>query len=124
MTTYSRSKTSYLAVPLTPSMFAFPQRQFRGSGPNSKAPAVGLKLADLVQRLQVGYSRIFLYCKINQFNLFQGCYQFTTAGKFAEAVDKFRQILLSIPLLVVETRQEIAEVQQLLAICKEYILGV
>lgn len=55
-------------------------------------PAVGLKLNDLIQRLQL-------------------CYQLTTAGKFEEAVEKFRSILLSVPLLVVDNKQEIAEVR-------------
>lgn len=54
-------------------------------------PAVGLKLNTLIQRLQV-------------------CYQLTTSGKFEEAVEKFRSILLSVPLLVVDNKQEIAEV--------------
>ena len=53
--------------------------------------AVGLKLNNLVQQLQVAYN-------------------FTTAGKFADAAEKFRSILLSVPLLVVENKQEIAEV--------------
>lgn len=52
---------------------------------------MGLKLNDLIQRLQL-------------------CYQFTTVGKFEEAVEKFRSILLSVPLLVVDNKQEIAEV--------------
>lgn len=55
-------------------------------------PAVGLKLNDLIQRLQL-------------------CYQLTTAGKFEEAVEKFRSVLLSVPLLVVDNKQEIAEVR-------------
>ena len=55
-------------------------------------PAVGLKLNDLIQRLQL-------------------CYQLTTVGKFEEAVEKFRSILLSVPLLVVDNKQEIAEVR-------------
>jgi len=124
MTTYSRSKTSFSAFPLTPSVSAFPHRQFRGSGPNGRAPAVGLKLSDLVQRLQVAENSL-TGCKIlfKVTSFVKGCYQLTTGGKFAEAVDKFRATLLSIPLLVVESRQEIAEVQQLLQICKEYILG-
>lgn len=54
-------------------------------------PAVGLKLNDLIQRLQL-------------------CYQLTTVGKFEEAVERFRSILLSVPLLVVDNKQEIAEV--------------
>ncbi|KAJ7418410.1 coatomer subunit alpha-like protein [Pitangus sulphuratus] len=62
-------------------------------------------LNDLIQRLQL-------------------CYQLTTAGKFEEAVEKFRSILLSVPLLVVDNKQEIAEAQQLIAICREYIVGL
>lgn len=54
-------------------------------------PAVGLRLSDLITRLQQ-------------------CYQLTTAGRFEEAVERFRSILLSVPLLVVDNKQEIAEV--------------
>lgn len=63
----------------------------KDAGGRGGVPAVGLKLNNLVQQLQVAYN-------------------LTTAGKFAEAVDKFRSILLSVPLLVVDTKQEIAEV--------------
>lgn len=62
------------------------------SGARAGVPAVGLKLSTLVQQLQVAY-------------------QMTTTGKFPEAVDKFRSILLSVPLLVVDNKQEIAEVK-------------
>ena len=62
------------------------------AGGRAGVPAVGLKLNMLVQQLQVAY-------------------QLTTTGKFAEGVEKFRSILLSVPLLVVENKQEIAEVQ-------------
>jgi coatomer protein complex subunit alpha (xenin) len=37
----------------------------------------------------------------------QHCYQFTTTGKFGDAIIRFRQILLSIPLLVVDSKQEV-----------------
>jgi coatomer subunit alpha len=56
--------------------------------------------------------------------IFQVCYQMTTGGKFQEAVEKLRSLLLSIPLLVVDSRQEVAEAQQLLQICRDYILGL
>ena len=63
-------------------------------------PAVGLKLAHLVQRLQAAY-------------------QLTTQGKFPEAINRFRSILLSVPLVVVDTKQEITEVSRIF-----YIFGL
>lgn len=44
-------------------------------------------------------------------------------GKFSEALEKFRSLLLNIPLLVVDNKQEIAEAIELVAACREYILG-
>ena len=61
------------------------------AGARGGVPAVGLKLNDLMQRLQ-------------------SAYKMTTTGKFGDAIDCFRQILLSVPLLVVDNKQEIAEV--------------
>lgn len=55
---------------------------------------MGLRLSDLITRLQQ-------------------CYQLTTAGRFEEAVERFRSILLSVPLLVVDNKQEIAEVSNI-----------
>lgn len=66
---------------------------------------MGLKLNDLVQRLQ-------------------SAYQLTTAGKFGDAIDKFRSILLSIPLLVVESKQDETEAFALKEVCKNYLVGL
>lgn len=75
MTNYARSRTSYVGIPNLPSLIGYPQSNWKDAGPKNGVPAVGLKLNDLVQRLQ-------------------SCYQLTTAGKFSDAVDKFRSILL------------------------------
>ena len=64
-----------------------------------------MKMSDLVSRLQ-------------------SAYQLTTSCKFTEAVTTFRYILLSIPLLVVETKAEEQEAQQLLTICSSYLVGL
>ncbi|XP_026719697.1 coatomer subunit alpha [Athene cunicularia] len=103
--TYARGRTTYQALPSLPTMYGYPHRNWKEAGLKNALPAVGLKLNDLIQRLQL-------------------CYQLTTAGKFEEAVEKFRSILLSVPLLVVDNKQEIAEAQQLIAICREYIVGL
>uniref|UniRef100_A0A8C4XDQ3 Coatomer subunit alpha n=1 Tax=Erpetoichthys calabaricus TaxID=27687 RepID=A0A8C4XDQ3_ERPCA len=98
------TSTVYL-TDLLPSLYGYPQRNWKETSPKSSLPAVGLKLSDLISRLQI-------------------CYQLTTGGKFEEAVERFRAILLSIPLLVVDNKQEIAEAQQLITICREYIVGL
>lgn len=110
LNTYSRSRTSYTCLSNIPSLYGYPQRNWKDTNwkdTTSKTglPAVGLHLAELVQRLQT-------------------CYQLTTNGKFAKAIEKLQSILLSVPLLVVDTKQDIAEAQQLIQICREYILGL
>ncbi|XP_063980334.1 coatomer subunit alpha [Diachasmimorpha longicaudata] len=105
LNTFARSRTSYASLPSIPSLYAYPQRNWKDTTVKHGLPAVGLHLTELVQRLQV-------------------CYQLTTGGKFAEAIEKLQAILLSVPLLVVETRQDIAEAQQLIHVCREYILGL
>merc|ERR1711902_246808 len=40
------------------------------------------------------------------------------------AINRFRSILLSIPLLVVESKNDEAEAQQLLGICTNYLVGL
>lgn len=91
METYARGRSCVLALPSLPPLLEYPHRNWKEAGAKGGVPAVGLKLAELVQRLQVAY-------------------QMTTQGKFEEAVGKFRSILLSVPLLVVDNKQEISEV--------------
>lgn len=105
LTVFARSRTSFGAIPEMPSVYGYPHRNWKEAGIKGGLPAIGLKISYLVHRLQVSY-------------------QLTTSGKFGEACDRFRTILLSVPLLVVDTKQEIAEAQQLLAICREYVLGL
>lgn len=63
----------------------------QNAGAKGGLPALGLRLSHLATRLQQAY-------------------QLTTMGKFADAVDKFRNIMLSVPLLVVDSKPEITEV--------------
>uniref|UniRef100_A0A3Q2NWC2 Coatomer subunit alpha n=1 Tax=Fundulus heteroclitus TaxID=8078 RepID=A0A3Q2NWC2_FUNHE len=105
MQTLSRGRTYYLGLPSLPCLRGHPQRNWKDCGAKQGLPAVGLRLSDLISRLQQ-------------------CYQLTTGGRFEEAVERFRAILLSVPLLVVDNKQEIAEAQQLLTICREYIVGL
>lgn len=78
----------------------------RTRGPLAGAlPAVPLRLEHLISRLQTAY-------------------QLTTKAKFADAVERFRCIMLSVPLLLVENNTEEAEAKSLINICKEYIIGL
>lgn len=55
MSTFSRARASYPAFPMTGSIYRHLQRNWGESGPKGGLPAVGLKLNDLVQRLQVSH---------------------------------------------------------------------
>ena len=48
---------------------------------------------------------------------YQSAYQSTTSGKFQDAVVKFRNILLSVTLLVVDNKSEISEVSECVCVC-------
>ncbi|CAI8007010.1 Coatomer subunit alpha [Geodia barretti] len=103
--TFSHSRTAITGIPLLPPLLTYPLRNWQEAGTRNGLPALGLKLDSLVTRLQ-------------------GAYQATTGGKFSDAVTKFREILLSLSLLVVDNRSELEEAQQLLTICREYIQGL
>mmetsp|Transcript_35920 Transcript_35920/g.99297 ORF Transcript_35920/g.99297 Transcript_35920/m.99297 type:complete len:517 (+) Transcript_35920:2282-3832(+) len=68
-------------------------------------PRLCLSLSSLVDRLKSGY-------------------QLVTNGKFQEALDAFLQIISSIALVVVNNRQQVNELKELLSICREYITAL
>uniref|UniRef100_A0A0M3J4F2 Coatomer subunit alpha (inferred by orthology to a human protein) n=1 Tax=Anisakis simplex TaxID=6269 RepID=A0A0M3J4F2_ANISI len=105
LTAYARSRTAFEGLPSAGVNFAYPLRNWQDAAGKNGLPAVGLQLGDLANRLQV-------------------CYHLTTSGKFGEAIEKLRQLLLSVPLLVVNSKQEVAEAQQLIDICREYLVGL
>jgi coatomer protein complex subunit alpha (xenin) len=102
---YSTARTCCIALASLPPLFTYPHRNWQDAGAKKGVAAVGLRLGTLVHRLQAAY-------------------QLTTQGKFSDAVSKFRHILHSVPFIVVENRQELTEAQQLIGICREYILGL
>lgn len=103
---YSSSKTiSTWQQRLIPPSVHYISRISKDPAAKGHLPVVYVKLVDLVQRLQI-------------------CYQLTTGGKFSEAIEKLQSLLLHVTLLVVDTKQEISEAQQLVKICREYILGL
>ncbi|XP_062521183.1 coatomer subunit alpha-like [Corticium candelabrum] len=105
MQAYSTARTSFVALTSLPPLFGYPHRNWQDAGAKKGLAAVGLQLGTLVHRLQAAY-------------------QLTTQGKFSDAVSRFRHVLHSVPFIVVENRQELTEAQQLIGICREYILGL
>ncbi|KAB7507999.1 Coatomer subunit alpha [Armadillidium nasatum] len=94
LSSYSHSRTSFPGLPNLPSLFAYPARNYKTAQLKDQLPVVG------------------------------EASQLTTAAKFSEALEKFSSILLAIPLLCVDTKQEITEAQNLVRICKEYTVGI
>ncbi|XP_034481069.1 coatomer subunit alpha [Drosophila innubila] len=86
---YACARTSYTANPNLQSLCGYPLRNSGETNAKLQRPAMGIKLNELVSRLQAGY-------------------QMTTTGKFSEAIEKFHSILISIPLLVVDTKLDTA----------------
>merc|ERR1739848_148656 len=104
MNIYSGSRTSFVAMPGLPPLTCNPHRNHPDTNAKNGLPQISLKLNDLVAALQDGYKMI-------------------TQGKFEEAIAKFRRILLSVPLLIVDTKQQVQEAQQLINIARNYIIG-
>ncbi|KAJ1346487.1 hypothetical protein KIN20_001277 [Parelaphostrongylus tenuis] len=105
MAVYASSRICYTALPSSKVLFGYPLRNWLEASGKNGLPAVSVTLADLASRLQ-------------------GCYHLTTAGKFSDAIEKLRRILLFVPLLVVASKQEVAEAEQLIEICRNYLVGL
>lgn len=57
-------------------------------------------------------------------NLSQVCYQLTTGGKFQEALESFGRLLLLSVVVVVQSEEQAVEVNHLVEIAREYVLGL
>lgn len=71
---FSSSRTSFTALPSLSPLYGYPHRNWKDAGPKGGKPAVGLKLADLVQRLQV--TSPHLITNRHSFHFFQSLYFF------------------------------------------------
>ncbi|KAJ8676975.1 hypothetical protein QAD02_012762 [Eretmocerus hayati] len=105
MSVYACSKLSLTLSLLLPPSCTYPTRSSGEDRDNRGLPAFTMQLSDLVKRLHSGY-------------------QLTTSGQFPEAVRRFQEILLHIPLLIVNSKQDLAEAHQLINICRNYILAL
>lgn len=102
---FASARMTFGALPSVPPLVCHLHRNWKEASGKDLLPVIAVKLNDLVTALQQ-------------------CYQLTTAGKFTEAVDKLEKVAQSVPLLQAEGKAELAEAQQLLGICREYLLGL
>eukprot|EP00276_Gloeochaete_wittrockiana_P011375 CAMPEP_0184649706 /NCGR_PEP_ID=MMETSP0308-20130426/7114_1 /TAXON_ID=38269 /ORGANISM="Gloeochaete witrockiana, Strain SAG 46.84" /LENGTH=1213 /DNA_ID=CAMNT_0027082633 /DNA_START=152 /DNA_END=3793 /DNA_ORIENTATION=- len=99
------------AIPTLPPLQIALQRnvpeapQPRGGGGPSGSPALIINLPPLIEKLKNAYKCV-------------------TDGKFTDAATIFQSVITAIPLLVVDTRQDVNEVKELLGICREYITAL
>lgn len=57
-------------------------------------------------------------------NELKGAYKLTTEGNFNDAISRFRRILLLIPMMTIQKSKEKEDVNLLIRICLEYIIGL
>ncbi|XP_018015149.1 coatomer subunit alpha isoform X2 [Hyalella azteca] len=105
LASYSHSRTSFPGAVGLPSLLAYPARNWRAAAQKDQLPVLGLTLRSCMDKLKEAS-------------------QLTTVAKFTEAVAEFQAVLLCAPLLAVDTRQEVTEAQNLVRICKEYLVGI
>merc|ERR1712038_1117922 len=60
----------------------------------------------------------------NLLNGIRSGYRFFQGGKFNDAKDAFTSVLVDIPLVVTDNRNEANEVKEMLEICREYITAI
>lgn len=105
LTMYSSTCMTFGALPNLPSLPCHLHRNWKEASGKDLLPIITAKLNDLVIQLQQSY-------------------QLTTSGKFIEAIEKLQCIVQIIPLLHVDSKVELTEAQQMLQICKDYLLGL
>nr|XP_032523631.1 coatomer subunit alpha [Danaus plexippus plexippus] len=102
---YSTARVMFAGLPQLPPLVTLLHRNWKEASGKDLLPVITAKLTDLVNQLQQ-------------------CYQLTTSGKFPEALVRLERVVRLVPLLVVDTRQELVEAQQLMTISREYLLGL
>lgn len=103
---YQASRIQVSAIASTPSLSANIRRNPEESNARASLPAVVFDFQNIVNKqLQLGYKSF-------------------TAGRLAAAATQFKTILRSVLFTVVSNKSEADEVDQLIDICREYIVGL
>jgi len=76
-------------------------------------------------QLSLDGKRPYVMVTINQLGgMLKTAYRFTSEGKFQDAHDSFREILLHIPFLVLRDNKEESDIYALIKICYNYIFAM
>ena len=59
----------------------------------------------------------------DQIEKLKSAYQQLTEGKFSNAIENFKKILVTVPIVVASSDEQ-TELKEIINICKEYILGL
>lgn len=115
LSAFALTRLATVGVPSVPALIVPVNRNWKdaptGGGKRQEnfrnaLPAVGVKIATLSgTMLQAAYK------------LFQG-------AKFEACANKMREIMYQIPMLVITNREELEDAQNLMALCREYVIGV
>ncbi|XP_028028103.1 coatomer subunit alpha isoform X2 [Bombyx mandarina] len=102
---FAHARVTFGALPSLPALTAYLHRNWKEATGKDLLPVITLKLSDLVSQLQQSY-------------------QLTTAGRFPEAIERLQGVAQRVPLLLVDSKAELSEAQQLLAVCRDYLVGL
>ena len=100
---FFQSRVAYVGLPTFSTQYIFPASTTKSG--SIYEPSGGYELKDLEKRLT-------------------DCYGLFSRGKFAEAIESFRNLLLSTLFLKGATEESVQHVMTMIATCKEYILGL
>jgi len=90
---------------------------------NSSLPSKQSYLEQNIEGERAGLARCFLTLP-QQIQKLSGAYSAFTEGKFSESKKAFLLILQCLPLIVVPSPNEAQEIEQIISICREYLIGL
>eukprot|EP00039_Didymoeca_costata_P018608 m.334182 g.334182 ORF g.334182 m.334182 type:complete len:1220 (+) comp17307_c0_seq1:152-3811(+) len=113
LSAYANARTAAIGIPSAPCIITCVNRNWQDAPTGNKKPefrnalpAAGMKISSLTG------------------TMLQAAYKAFQQAKFEACINKMRDILYQIPMLVLENREQLEDAQNLVALCREYILGV
>jgi coatomer protein complex subunit alpha (xenin) len=105
MRVYQGARARLIAQPGTASLDMYLLRNPEAASSRDGLPQLAISVSELIEKVQLGYRA-------------------TTAGRFQEAVEAFKSVFAALPLVSVNSSQELSEVREVLSVCTDYVLGI